>query len=57
VTKVVWFFDYCPYEKVLVLAGPADASPASCLPVLADLAPAAIPAASLPPAFSKSGSH
>jgi hypothetical protein len=29
VTKVVWFFNYCPYEKVLVFAGSADASPAS----------------------------
>src|SRR5919198_5452586 len=57
VTKVVRLLDDCPYEEVLMLSGAADAAPAAGLPVLANLAPAAVPATALPSAFSKSSSH
>jgi hypothetical protein len=57
VTKVVWLLDDCPYPEMLVLASAANAAPAAGLPVLTYLSPAAVPAAALPSAFSKSGSH
>jgi hypothetical protein len=55
--KVVRLLDYCPYPKVLVLSSATNAASAASLPVLANLTPAAVPAAALPSAFSKSSSH
>jgi hypothetical protein len=57
VTKVVRFFDYCSHKEVLVLSSTTNAAPAAGLPMLAYLTPAAVPAAALPSAFSKSSSH
>jgi hypothetical protein len=57
VTKVVWFLDDCSNEEVFVLSSAPNAASAAGLPVLTNLTPAAIPAAALPPAFSKSSSH
>jgi hypothetical protein len=57
VTKVVRLLDDCPYEKMFVLSSASYATSAAGLSVLANLAPPAIPAAALPPTFSKSSSH
>jgi hypothetical protein len=56
-TKVIRFFDHCPNKEVLVFASASDSSATSCLPVLANLSPAAVSASTLPSAFSKSSSH
>src|SRR5215213_3185811 len=57
VTKVVRLLDNCSYPEVLMLSSTSNTTSAPRLPMLADLAPAAVPAATLPSAFSKSSSH
>jgi hypothetical protein len=56
-TKVIGFLENCSYPKVLMFSRASDAPSSTSLPVLAHLAPSAVPTTALPSAFSQSSSH
>src|SRR4026207_933020 len=56
-SKMVCFFDYRPYPKMLMFSTAANSSPATRLSMLTYLTPTAIPCTSLFSAFSKPSCH